>query len=209
MDQLILTTVYLGPVQYYTKFFESEQVFIEQYDNYRKQTYRNRCNILGANGPLVLTVPVVKEKRPKTLVKDIRIDYATQWQKNHWRSIFSAYNSSPFFEYYETDFMPFYEKRWKFLCDFNMALHKVVADLLELNSLGEFTNEYAKNFEGIDCREVITPKKDFRIADDCFDPVAYTQTFGEKFGFVPNLSIIDLLFNCGPEARLILEQSNA
>ena len=209
MNKIILTSAYLGPVQYYTKFLEQKQVFIERYDSYHKQTYRNRCQILGANGPLVLTIPVIKNSGEKTLVKDVLIDYATPWQNNHWRSIFSAYNSSPFFEYFEPDFIPFYQKKWKFLFDFNMALHEVVAEILELEPNWQLTTDYVKEFEGEDYRRAISPKQPFSVTDPQFKPMPYSQTFGEKFGFVPNLSIIDLLFNSGPETDLVLEGSTS
>lgn len=209
MNQLILSTAYLGPVQYYTKFFEYNQVEIERYDSYRKQSYRNRCRILGANGPLSLSVPVIKNSGEKTRVKDVMIDYATRWQNNHWRSIFSAYNSSPFFEYYEPDFMPFYEKKWKYLFDFNLALHHMIAEILELENTWQLSNEFKKVFNGDDYRELISPKIAFSLVDKRFKPIPYRQTFDNKYGFQSNLSIIDLIFNCGPEAALILEKSFA
>lgn len=205
MEKVILTTAYLGPIQYYTKFLASRNVQIEQYDSYQKQTYRNRCRILGANGPLDLTIPVIKISGEKTLVKDVKIDYSTRWQSNHWRSIVAAYNSSPFFEYLEADFNPFYEKEWKYLIDFNLDLHAVIADIFELQTKVKLTTDFISDFEGNDFRTIISPKR--TSTDQQFSPQIYSQTFGDKFGFVPNLSIIDLLFNCGSEAEMILDAS--
>ena len=206
MENVILNTTYLGPIQFYTKLMLFKTVFIEQFDSYQKQSYRNRCRILGANGVLDLTIPVVKNSGKKTLVKDVRIDYATRWQNNHWRSIFSAYNSSPFFEYYESDLAPFYEKRYQFLIDFNMELHQMVAEALELETSVQLTTDYLPVFNGADFRGAITPKQNKAKPDPVFFAFPYTQTFSEKFGFVPNLSIIDLLFNAGPEAEMVLEK---
>lgn len=206
MENAILNTSYMGSIQFYTKLMLFKTVFIEQFDSYQKQTYRNRCSILGANGVLDLTIPVVRNSGKKTLVKDVRIDYVTRWQNNHWRSIFSAYNSSPFFEYYESDFAPFYEKRYKFLIDFNMELHQMIAEALELETTVQLTTGYLPVFNGDDFRGAITPKQDKVKPDPDFYAVPYTQTFSEKYGFVPNLSIIDLLFNKGTEAEMVLRR---
>lgn len=207
MKQAILSTAYFAPIQYYTKFLIYNQLFIEQYDSYQKQTYRNRCRILGANGPLDLTIPVLKRSNEKTLVRDIEIDYTTAWQNNHWRTIEAAYHSSPFFEYFEVDFKPFYEKNIKYLIDFNMGLHHIIADVLDLNKEIKLTEQYVKNFEGHDYRSTITPKIKSLVNDNLFLACPYTQTFAYKYNFEANLSILDLLFNTGSEAELILDKS--
>ncbi len=203
-QRAIVNTAYLAPVQYYSKFLLYDDIYIEQFDSYSKQTYRNRCRILGANGPLNLTIPVVKESGKKTQTKDVRIDFATEWQKNHWRSIFSAYNSSPFFEFFADDFIPLYEKKEKFLIDFNHKLHRIISEHIELNQEPKYTSTFEKKFEGADYRNIITPKKPYQQYDPSFNPVKYTQTFDERFDFQPNLSIIDLLFNNGPGSEEIL-----
>lgn len=207
MENAILTTAYFGSIQYYTKFLMCDNVVIEQYDSYHKQTYRNRCQILGANGPLDLTIPVVKKSGQKMLVNDVIIDDSQLWQNNHWRSLFSAYNSSPFFEYYEEELRPIFQKKWKFLLDFNVVLHELIVELLELETAIQLTTEYNKIFDGMDFREVIVPNPKPGIIDTSFQAYEYTQTFADKFGFVPNLSILDLLFNVGPESFVVLEKS--
>jgi hypothetical protein len=206
-QRAIVNTAYLAPVQYYSKFLQYDDIYIEQFDSYSKQTYRNRCRILGANGPLNLTIPVVKESGKKIQTKDIRIDYATEWQKNHWRSIFSAYNSSPFFEFFAVDFAPLYEKKETFLIDFNHKLHQIISDHIELDQEPKYTSTFEKAFDGDDYRNIITPKKPYQQHDPSFNPVEYTQTFDEKFDFISNLSIIDLLFNKGPESEEVLTKS--
>src|SRR5690606_5888026 len=127
-----LSTACFAPVQYYSKLSQFETVFIDQHENFQKQTYRNRYVILGANGPLSLIVPVVKGRGKKLNIRDLKISYDTDWQRNHWRTIFSAYNSSPFFEYYQDDIRPFFEKPSKYLFDFNMAPLETVGELVGL-----------------------------------------------------------------------------
>ena len=205
---IILSSYYFGPVQAFCHMLRSEKIFVEQHDNYSRRTYRNRTTILVANGPMNLIVPVVKPKE-KTKTKDIRISYDTNWQKNHWRSIVSAYNSSPFFEYYRDDIIHIYEKKWDFLIDLNIETLQRTAEMLELEAEIEFSKEYLDPAgpTAEDLREVIMPKKDPEIYDPSFKPVRYRQVFSETMDFVPNLSILDLIFNKGPEAVSVLEGS--
>lgn len=205
MQNVLLSTAYLGPVQYYSKMAKAQKVIVEQYDHYKKQTFRNRCTILGGNGPYDLIIPIVKNSGVKTLLKDVQIEYTTPWQDKHWRTIVSAYNSSPFFEYYRDDFQPFFEKEWKYLFEFNMALNEVIVENLELDAECIASADYETNFDGPDFRSIILPRKENE--DLSFQAKPYTQTFHERFGFVPNLSIIDLLFNAGPESLSVLEGS--
>ncbi|MGF7141140.1 WbqC family protein [Roseimarinus sediminis] len=207
MEQVLLTSAYLGPLNYYGKMLMADQVLIEQYDSYHKQTWRNRCRIMAANGPLDLSVPVVKKSGQKMLMKEVEIDYSTRWQANHWRSLLAAYASSPFFEFYEDDFRPFYEKKWSFLIDFNQEINACVCNLLELPvPLGLSDSFVVPEERPGDFRFNISPKSSHE-ADPLFQPVEYYQIFDEKYGFVPNMSIVDLLFNTGPEALLVLEES--
>lgn len=204
--KIILSTAYLAPIQYYTKLLKYDEVFVEKYENFIKQSYRNRCEIYGANGELSLSIPV-KKLSTKTKIKDLLIDYDTNWQKLHWKSIESAYRSSPFFEFYEDDFKSFYENKYKFLLDLNSEIQNVILEHLDLKISLKFTDKYynvlTEDFD--DFREQIHPKKRDNDAD--FIPVEYTQVFQEKYGFIPNLSIIDLLFNEGPNATELLSQS--
>jgi hypothetical protein len=198
MNKVLLSTAYLAPIQYYSKLVRFDYITIEKYENFIKQTYRNRCVIYGANGILALSIPVTKDK-PKELIKDIKIYYKTNWRKMHLKSIESAYRSSPFFEYYIDDFLPFYSKEFKFLIDFNTEIQNTVLENLELEKDIRYTTEYKYTLdlmETQDLREVITPKKN--IFDPDFIAPKYNQVFSSKYGFVSNLSILDLLFNEGP-----------
>lgn len=206
-----LSSAYLAPVQYYAKLLMCEKAFVEQHDHYMKQTYRNRCTIAAPNGELALSIPTVKTDSLKCAMKDIRISDHGNWRHLHWNAIEAAYNNTPFFEYYKDDFHPFYEKKYEFLVDFNEELCRLVCSLIDMQPCMERTSMYQTEFapNETDFRELIHPKKDFRLNDSAFAPVPYYQVFETRHGFQPNLSIIDLLFNMGPESLLVLQQSNS
>lgn len=206
---IYLSSAYLAPIQYYAKLRPENHIFIEQWESYIKQSFRNRCMIVSANGPISLSIPVVHSSSKKILTKDIRIAEHGNWQHIHWNAIVSAYNSTPFFEYYQDDFYPFFHKKYSFLFDFNEELRVLISSLLSLDlPVIEYTSTYITEFaEGeFDFREIIHPKKDFKL-DTEFISVPYYQVFEQKFGFIENMSIIDLLFNMGNESLLILNRS--
>ena len=197
----ILSSLYLAPVEYYSSLYRSESVVIEINDNYQKQSYRNRCTIAGANGPLSLSIPIVKPEKSKNMMKDIRIADHGNWQHFHWNAIISAYNSTPYFQYYEDDFRPFYERKIEYLHDLNEELRHLICHFIGIENKISYSQTYIKQeIEGYtDLREKIHPKK----ASD-FKTEPYYQIFASKHGFINNLSILDLLFNMGNEARLFL-----
>jgi hypothetical protein len=197
-----LTSAYLAPVEYYVALTNAQTVILEKFDSYEKQTYRNRCNIQTANGISALSIPVEKPSGVRILTRDVRISEHNDWQIQHWRSIESAYNSSPFFEYYKDDFLPFYKKKWNFLWDFNYELQAKVLELLDLQPILKFTDLYQLklNEAVVDLRDSIHPKKEKSVLP--LKP--YYQVFDQRFGFQENLSIIDLLFNMGNESQLII-----
>ena len=205
MEPVYLSTAYLGPVQYYCKLFRYADVRIERAENYLKQTYRNRCTIGAANGPLSLSVPIVKPDELKCPTKEIRISDHGNWRHLHWNALVSAYRMSPFFEYYEEDFAPFYERKYTFLFDFNEELRRTVCRLLQLEPEVSYTETYCPSVTN-DFRESIRPRGP--LPDAGFTPKPYYQVFREKHGFLPNLSIVDLLFNMGPEGILVLRDSS-
>ena len=205
--QILLSSAYLPPVQYFAHLQSAEQVWIEQYDHYQKQTYRNRCVIAAPDGPLSLTVPIEKPNTQKAFMRDIRISDHGNWRHLHWNAIESAYNHTPFFEYYKDDFRPFYEKKFDFLVDYNEQLCQLVCQLIDIDTSFQRTESYVAEPSNtiIDLRDAIHPKKE--VMDDAsFSAVPYYQVFQERLGFLPNLSIIDLLFNMGPEAILVLQK---
>ena len=141
MKTAYLSSAYLAPVEYYTKLLAYDKIFIEQHDHYMKQTYRNRCTITGPDGELALSIPTVKPDTPKCPMKDIRISDHGNWRHLHWNAIESAYNNTPFFEYYKDDFRPFYEKKYEFLFDFNEELCRLVCELIDIHPVIERTAE--------------------------------------------------------------------
>lgn len=206
---IYLSSAYLAPVEYYAKLFAYRHICVERHDNYVKQTYRNRCVIAGASGPLALTIPTEKSESPKCLMKDVRISDHGNWRHVHWNALVAAYRNSPFFEYYADDFRAIYEKRHTFLWDFNLELCQLACQLTDIQPDLTATDEYRTAFgpDEDDFRDLIHPKRDWTTDDPDFRSVPYYQVFKDKFGFLPNLSIADLLFNMGPESLLVLQRS--
>ena len=206
MKTIYLSSAYLAPVEYYSKLKAYDKIYIEQHDHYVKQTYRNRCNIAGPEGVLSLSVPIIRPDTPKCAMKDIRISDHGNWRHLHWNAIESAYNNTPFFEYYKDDLRPFYENKYTFLADFNEELRCKICELMDISPIVEHTASYHTDFlpDEADYREVIHPKKDYTEVDKDFLPKPYYQVFESRHGFLPNLSVIDLLFNMGPESVLVL-----
>lgn len=200
--QALLSTTYFGPVQWYQKLCRYDAVMIERYDSYGKQTYRNRCVIATANGTQALTVPVTCHS---SLTKDVRISDHGNWRHLHWHALMSAYSESPFFDYYADDLRPFFERRWEFLYDFNMEICAKMCELLDIRPDIRPTDGYVRTPRQPDIRDfrdVINPKHP--QSDSEFSPRRYYQVFERKHGFLSNLSILDLLFNMGPEGIFYL-----
>ncbi len=200
---IVLSAAYLGPVEYYSKLFHYPTV-IEQFEHYSKQSYCNRCHIATPDGVLALSIPVIKESG-KTAVRDVRLSDHAPWQRTHWRAITSAYSTSPFFEYYADDIAPFFERKWDFLLDFNLEIQAKILELLNIESVVTLSEEYKNADEyAADFRGKIHPKS---TAQNTFIENNYYQIFSQKTGFLPNLSIVDLLFNMGNESRIVLKNS--
>lgn len=206
MSTAYLSSAYLAPVAYYSKLNAYDQLFVEQHDHYNKQSYRNRCTIAAPNGELALSIPILKPEQHKCAMKDIRISDHGNWRHLHWNAIESAYGSTPFFAYYRDDFRPFYEKSYPFLIDFNEALCHLICELIDITPNIRRTTAYQAELAPgeADFRETIHPKRDFRLIEPPFTARPYYQVFETRHGFLPNLSIIDLLFNMGPESVLFL-----
>ena len=179
---------------------------IEQHDNFIKQTYRNRCVIPTTNGLQSLSIPVTTiadAPISKTPMKDIRISDHGNWRHIHWNALTSTYGESPFFEYYQDDIRPFFERKWEFLIDFNMEITQKMNELLDIRPMISLTDEFVSPASDvIDFRDVIRPKHPGNDAD--FSPKRYYQVYQQKFDFQPNMSILDLLFNEGNESVFYL-----
>jgi len=202
INTVLLPSAYLPPVSWFYYYLNVENVFIEQFETYPKQTYRNRCSILSANGKLSLILPVSKPDGNRTLTKDLKISYNEKWQQNHWRALCSAYLNSPYFEYYRDEFEIFYRKKSESLLDHNMQLIALLTDLIGIKKVISLTQSYQHHpDEMLDLRTKLSPKVE--ISE--FDFPEYIQVFSSKFGFIRDLSIIDVLFNLGPETLTYLK----
>jgi len=202
---------YAAPIQYYTKFLMYNTIQMEQMENYSKGSFRNRTYIATANGILCLSIPLVKGKHQQTDIRAVYIDYSQDWRQVHWRSIRTAYGSAPFFEYYADPILQFYEKKHEKLFDFCIDFQKMMLNFLKINTKVEYTEVFELETKGtiVDFRNQISPKK-YKIAeasDALFFPQPYPQLFEDRYGFLPNLSILDLLFCTGPEASMYLKNS--
>jgi hypothetical protein len=196
MDAVLLSTAYLPNIDYFTQVLKNDLVLIEACENFQKQSYRNRCTILSANGKLDLSIPLQKNAE-KEGISQKKISYAERWQAKHWRAITSAYKNSPYFEFFEDEFRPFYTENFEFLLNYNTRLLKTTLHLLREKKEIKFTGTYEAEPGVTDYREAIHPKHESVLKS--FKP--YKQLFPEKFPFTENLSIIDLLFNHGLNSK--------
>lgn len=196
----IFPLFYIPPISYFSALQANNYEFlIEQEEHFPKQTYRNRATIYSPNGPLDLFLPVIKGSKYHTKMKDVKISYDFKWQRLHWLSLESCYRNSAYFEYYEDELAPFYHKKTEFLFDYNLELLQWIFKQLKKTPELNFTNEYIKELE--------EPEKDYRVKNLFKDSSLvkpakpYYQVFEERIGFLPNMSIVDLLFNQGPQAK--------
>ena len=193
----LLPTSYLPPLAYVAEIAHHGEVLIESHETFHKQTYRSRCEIYGANGILPLSIPVFKPGGSHTKTKDIQISYHNGWQHVHWISLLSAYNASPYFLYYKDYFEQFYFKKYKYLIDFNTELLETIIRLIGKKCVISYTEQYKNK-----CIDVIDMRNAFNKRGKTKPSilVSYYQVFSCKYGFLPNLSIVDLLFNEGKQS---------
>ena len=197
------------PIPYLSKFFSFNTILIEQQEHYRKGSYRNRFQIASANGPLSLSIPLVKGKNQQQSITDVAISYHTPWQRKYWTAIQSAYGKSPYFEYYSDDIRQLVFEKQERLFDFNKSILSYFIELFQIDTRVHFTEEYIKTPPSgvVDLRNTISPKIQIPTSGRYYEVVEYQQVFMEKEGFLPNLSILDLLFCQGPEAVITLANS--
>jgi hypothetical protein len=187
---------YLPNISHFFLLVNSKKIVFEISDNFLKQTYQNRTYIYGANGKLLLSVPVIHSQKNRKIFKDVKISYDKDWLSHHWKSIEISYRSSPFFEYFEEKLICLYKKREKYLVDFNLKSINILFEMLQIDLEYDFTNSYQENYSST---------SDYRINSENFNSNdikidKYTQVFQSKHGFINNLSVLDLIFNEGPNA---------
>ena len=202
--ELLSHSLYLAPVPLYAQLYYCNALVINGDEPFVKQTYRNRAVIATENGAQNLTIPVIHDGG-RTAMRDVRISEHGNWRHQHWNAMVSAYRKSPFFDYYADDFAHFYEERDGFLMDFNLRLHGVISELLGLEREVDVIDNEHKAKEFIDLRNIAEPKVLANITGYTAHP--YYQVFSQRNGFIPNLSIVDLLFNMGPEGLIVLRDS--
>lgn len=204
MNVVLTNMLYLPPVSYFAYLQWADRVVIEQHDSFQKASYRNRCHIIGPNGTERLSIPVQQGREVKSAYRNVKIAYTEPWAKEHWFAFRTNYNRSPFFEHYEPFFEPFYLQQYHSLYVFNSDLLELLLKLLGISVDIAYTTEFERQpINVLDIRDKL--KQPDALAN--YRLVKYHQVFEDKHGFVPNLSIVDLLFNEGPNASAILSQS--
>ena len=205
METLLSHPLYLAPVPLYAQLYTADVLVVDDVSPFVKQTYRSRAVIAAESGAQQLTIPVIHDGG-RVAMRDVRISEHGNWRHQHWNALVSAYRKSPFFEYYADDFAHFYEEKDGFLLDFNLRLHAVVSELLGLERGVKFLSSAEVDAAAaVDMRSIAEPKALAAMQCACVQP--YYQVFAQRNGFIPSLSIIDLLFNTGPEGLLVLRDS--
>lgn len=201
---LLLHPTYFPNIAHFVCIVNAEKLVFEIKDNYQKQTYRNRTYIYGANGKLALQIPINFTQKKRDKYKDVRIANNEKWQSHHLKSLHSAYRTSPFFEYYEDELTYLFNRPFEFLLDFNLKCLETICNCLQIELNFETTNTFEKEIDNIrDLRYLVNVRKEISFEFD-----KYIQVFADKHGFLNNLSILDLLFNEGPNALQYLESQS-
>lgn len=189
---MTLSTAYLPNIQYFTKLLTGNAV-IEAHENFQKQSFRNRTEIMTSDGTRTLTVPIIWNHNRKMAIREVLIDNSAPWQRTHWRAIRAAYAASPYFEHYADSLEPLFHQRFDYLWELNCIVTQELLVIFKSSAKLRFTQEYATHVQD-DFRNSISPKPRLRYPDPCFTPPLYYQVFSDRQPFVPNLSIIDYLF---------------
>lgn len=194
---MLFHPTYFPSIAQYVAMIKSNNIVFEVEDYFQKQTYRNRCYIYAENGKHLLNIPIKHSKGVKQKTKEVRVDYKNNWNKQHLKALYTAYRSSPFFEFYIDDLLPIFEKEYTFLLDVNLQCYKIIGEALEMPLAYSLTQDYEVEVVN-DGRTLVNAKQDYALQ-------RYIQTFETKHGFISNLSILDLLFMEGPNALNYLE----
>ncbi len=201
----ILYPAYFPNIAFFAAFVQRDDIIWETQGNYQKQTFRNRTYICNDRGKHILSVPIshVGQSNGKQRNKDVRIDNSYPWQRQHWRTLETAYRTSPFFEFYEDEIQPLFDTNFEYLMDFNLKTIETICDCLQLEMPTAQTKTFTFGSETeIDYRHLISVKNTITLSQ-----AEYVQVFGDRHGFISNLSILDLLFNLGPQTIPYLKEA--
>jgi WbqC-like protein family len=202
MSKILIETQYFPPIAYFSTLVKADSVVLEACEHFQKGSFRNRCIIATSMGVHTLSVPLKKGKNSQQAIREVAISYDAPWQKQHWQALKTAYGSAPFWEHYSPIFEKFFSQKYLFLCDLNLDILETILKILKLNNsiTITFSSDYERpNTEGVyDFRNTITPK------NNDFEAKKYAQVFEDRNGFLPNLSILDLVFCCGNQAKSVL-----
>ncbi len=215
MNSILIESQFFPPIEYLARCVQSESVIIEAHEHFQKGSYRNRCHIAGANGLQVLSVPLRRNKDIKNDIEDIKNDirsiksikiaYDVDWQKQHWRTLQTAYGSAPFWDFYAPILERFFNQKFDYLLDYNVEILKIVFKLLKIEKMVNISLSTTYNgvfTEGSDFRNTISPK-----INSSLNPINYSQLFNDRYAFIPHLSVLDLLFCCGNQSLSILKNA--
>lgn len=201
---LLIESQYFPNLFFYKTLIEHGNLLVEKHEHYQKLSFRNRCYIAGPNGSILLSVPLARGKNQRTVMKDVKISNEERWQGQHWKTLVSAYRRSPYFEYYEEDLGRLYEQPVEYLMDWNERCFEWANKVIGYEPAISYTTEYQKNYTDTaitDARDTMVPGTELEKND----LVAYTQVFQERVGFLPNLSILDLIFCEGKRGLALLK----
>lgn len=196
---LVVDLQYFSPYILYSYLSEFRYCIFDQYEHYQKMSFRNRCTLLGGNGPVSLSIPLDGGRNQRGYMKDIRILNKENWQSRHWKTITSCYNKSPWFDHYRDELELLYNRHFDFLIDWNYTCFQWAADKLSIKIESTLSNQYVENYDisnFTDWRGRLLPStinEEFKVI------LSYPQVFGDRFGFIPNLSVLDYLFCAGPK----------
>ena len=210
MNSILIEAQFFPPIEYLARCVQADSVIIEAHEHFQKSTYRNRCHIAGANGMQVLSVPLQRQKTEESLrsadarsIQNMRISYDVDWQKQHWRTLQTAYGSAPFWAFYAPVLERFFTNKFDYLLDYNVEILKTIFKLLKIDKsviIAKSTTYEAVYTEGSDLRQLISPK----MKSD-FEAMPYSQLFNDRYDFIPNLSVLDVLFCCGNQSLSVLK----
>ena len=201
---LLIESQYFGPAIFYKSLSSETHLVIEQYENFQKMSLRNRMLVAGAAGPIVLSVPLRAGRNQKNLMKDVLIDHRNSWNVVQWKTIISCYSRSPWFEFYRDELATIYQTRIDSLLEWNLLCLKWILSKLALNIPVSLTEEWQNNYPEEDCEDWRNKLSPAFLRKESGQLPKYKQVFEDRTGFIPNLSVLDLLFCEGNNARAIL-----